>query len=378
MSFPGSAFPNDPGLGSGPPLGLNQQGVLIDGAAWSASLSGLAVNLNASVNQFGMVIEGNDTVVTAAPANYEKAALLVIGQTVDASGAFTYDMAGVDARGYIAAGNLTGRVWGVYGEGRVVATGDGLSYGGEFTSNNNGTNQSATGTTTSKYGVHVVGSGTVPSTSAIYIGGVLRGGGATQSWHKGLFMETASLAGGASDSFLELQSTWRVVSTTGVVGQTLIGSATSLGVGTPLLEVQGPNATADPLVIVGNTGFSQAYSLRVANSAGAGALAIATGGAFLTDSVVGDTVLTTFTAAKSVRIGGSSTVINVTRANLLGFYGVAAVAQPSAVGTAAGYTAGATVGTFHTDDTYSGNTGATSYTINGIVAALKGLGLIHT
>jgi hypothetical protein len=48
----------------------------------------------------------------------------------------------------------------------------------------------------------------------------------------------------------------------------------------------------------------------------------------------------------------------------------------SAAGAAAGYTAGATAGTFHTDDTYTGNTGATGYTVNGIVAALKNLGLI--
>jgi len=60
----------------------------------------------------------------------------------------------------------------------------------------------------------------------------------------------------------------------------------------------------------------------------------------------------------------------------MGFYGNAAVARPSAAGAATGYVAGATTATFHSDDTYTGNTGTTGYTINGIVAALKTLGLL--
>lgn len=63
----------------------------------------------------------------------------------------------------------------------------------------------------------------------------------------------------------------------------------------------------------------------------------------------------------------------------LALWGVAAQAsQQAAVGAAAGYTAGATVATFHSDDTYTGNTGTTGYTINGIVLALKNQGLLAT
>lgn len=61
---------------------------------------------------------------------------------------------------------------------------------------------------------------------------------------------------------------------------------------------------------------------------------------------------------------------------LLSFYGGAPIAKPSAVGAATGYTAGTTAATFHSDDTYTGNVGTTAYTLNGIVAALKNLGLI--
>ena len=60
----------------------------------------------------------------------------------------------------------------------------------------------------------------------------------------------------------------------------------------------------------------------------------------------------------------------------LGFFNATPVAQPSAVGAATGFAAGTTAATFHEDDTYTGNVGSTAYTINGIVAALKNLGLL--
>ena len=59
-----------------------------------------------------------------------------------------------------------------------------------------------------------------------------------------------------------------------------------------------------------------------------------------------------------------------------GFFAAMPVVQPSATGTATGYAAGTTAATFHEDDTYTGNSGTTKYTVNGIVAALKSLGLL--
>ena len=48
------------------------------------------------------------------------------------------------------------------------------------------------------------------------------------------------------------------------------------------------------------------------------------------------------------------------------------------VGSATGFTAGSTAATFHSDDKYTGGTGTTGYTINGLVAALKNLGLLES
>lgn len=75
------------------------------------------------------------------------------------------------------------------------------------------------------------------------------------------------------------------------------------------------------------------------------------------------------TVKGSAQVGSGAT-------DTIGCYGATPIVQPSAVGAAAGFAAGATVVVFHSDDTYTGNVGATAYTINGIVAALKNLGLI--
>lgn len=60
--------------------------------------------------------------------------------------------------GVIAAGNLTGRVWGGYLDVRVEATADGLATGLEIDCFNAGPTQNTLDTTTSKYGLRVVAS----------------------------------------------------------------------------------------------------------------------------------------------------------------------------------------------------------------------------
>jgi hypothetical protein len=97
----------------------------------------------------------------------------------------------------------------------------------------------------------------------------------------------------------------------------------------------------------------------------------------LTGTSPGDAGIRPFTSGKFFHLGGSVSVFRVGQANTLSFFnGSAAVGQQSASGTATGYTAGATGATFHSDDTYTGNTGTTAYTINGVIAALKNYGLL--
>ena len=75
-------------------------------------------------------------------------------------------------RGYIAADNSLGRVWGGYSEGRVISGGDGLVYAHEFYVHNDGTNQASANTTTSKYAAHFVATGTNHATAAQIFTGV--------------------------------------------------------------------------------------------------------------------------------------------------------------------------------------------------------------
>lgn len=72
----------------------------------------------------------------------------------------------------------------------------------------------------------------------------------------------------------------------------------------------------------------------------------------------------------------NGTKFGLSTADKIGFFNATPVTQQSAVGTATGYSAGTTAGTFHTDDKYTGNVGTTAYTINGIVAALKNYGFL--
>ncbi len=74
-------------------------------------------------------------------------------------------------------------------------------------------------------------------------------------------------------------------------------------------------------------------------------------------------------AREGVRIEGSGS------ATLLGFYGTAAVAQPSSTGETTGFTGGAGTAV-RNDSTFTGNVGATAYRISDIVKHLKNLGLI--
>lgn len=134
-------------------------------------------------------------------------------------------------------------------------------------------------------------------------------------------------------------------------------------------------ATADPL-IAAQAGASVSVTYKVGNTSGSGRYFVA-GGAnnFLTGTVAGDTGLTAATAAKSVHLGGTTSVIQVTNGNALGHFQTTPITQYNTTGTATGFTAGAGTTVTHLS-TFTGNTGTTAYTIGDIVRALKLYGLI--
>jgi len=98
---------------------------------------------------------------------------------------------------------------------------------------------------------------------------------------------------------------------------------------------------------------------------------LAFGDASFTDSAIdlGD--------GNNVRAGLiTGAMIGLAPAEKIGFWGNTPIIRPSAVGSNVGYDAGTHSTTFHSDDIYSGDVGSTAYTINGIVAALKNIGLL--
>ena len=73
----------------------------------------------------------------------------------------------------------------------------------------------------------------------------------------------------------------------------------------------------------------------------------------------------------------TGTKIGTGTTQLLGFWNATPVAQQSSTGTAAtGFTANGPTNTVHADSTFTGNVGATAYTISDIVKHLKTIGLI--
>lgn len=72
---------------------------------------------------------------------------------------------------------------------------------------------------------------------------------------------------------------------------------------------------------------------------------------------------------------GAGVAPGVSSTGNVGFYGTTPIAKPTAAGTTTGYTTGA--GTALTvDGTFTGNVGATAYTVGDVVRALKQLGLL--
>src|SRR5579885_524246 len=153
-----------------------------------------------SANQRVLMIESNIP-VTNSLVSYTKAAFGTRIVTADPSvpGSITRDASALSTKAYTSGTITTGRIWGAYHEANVASGTDGLAYAEELTITNFGTDQAGVGTSTSKYGLHIVADGTSNVTSAVYV--AVSGAGAL--FHRGFYMDITALGTNAGDAFLQ-------------------------------------------------------------------------------------------------------------------------------------------------------------------------------
>jgi len=220
-----------------------------------------------------------------------------------------------------------------------------------------------------------------------------QGGGATLRAGNGKGDNTASRSGGA------------LTLTAGDSAGNQAGAPASIAAGKGGTSAAGAGVAGGACSVTGGAGGGGTIGPTTVTAGGSGAAANVTGGAggagTTTNGGGGAVNITGGAVGGGAGTGGTSGGVNI-RAGApgtgaagvaalqnsggtnrvavndtgLGFYAHAPIAQPSAAGSATGYAAGATTATFHSDDTYTGNVGSTGYTLNGVVAALKNLGLI--
>lgn len=201
---------------------------LTAGGGWNISHMRLGKNLNqvgsavvGSANEFILAIEANSTVASGAPAAYEKGALLISAETSDPDHGTGGGMVGIDTRG-IVANTLLGSAWGLFAQGQVRPAADGTVVACELEVKNEGTDQPAVSTATSKYGLKLVNMGSVAATAAIMITKATGAG----LWHKGFYVDSASFALGTSDSILEVANKFAIRPTgRGSIGHTATPAA---------------------------------------------------------------------------------------------------------------------------------------------------------
>lgn len=94
---------------------------------------------------------------------------------------------------------------------------------------------------------------------------------------------------------------------------------------------------------------------------------------------LGTAVMTLLDAYNIVVGTTTGTKIGTATTQKLSFYNSTPIIQPQATGvTTAGYTANASANAVFAESTFTGNSGATAYTISDIVANLKAIGLLKT
>lgn len=355
------------------PAGAN----LIDSTTWNPRFSGLNVNQRivgtataSSANEFAFVGQNNIDTVTSSAASYQKTGLLWQAQTIDPSdysGAGIFrDAVAVDFRAIIGGSITTGRAWAANFIGKVLSGADGYMPTVEIALFNLAADYTVVDSQKGKFGLLLNNLSTGHGTAALWIHAA-----STGIWHKGIYTTAADLGVGSGDSFLEIGSNYRVMPS----GKTVIGGTTE-AFSVAKLEIVGPASTAQPLVFIGNSANTNIYTVRLRNAVGAHEWFIASAnGDILTGTVAGDSGIKIITAAKSFHIGGTSSVLQVTAGNALGFFQITPIVQYGTTGTSTGFTAGGGTTVTHLS-TFTGNTGSAAYTIGDLIRAAKLYGLI--
>ena len=158
--------------------GAGQIDAVTDGQALNSSALTLARLLSSTGNEFGLHVSQR-LAPTAGSTAYEKANIyrrLVSNDpsSYDSSGNSLVNRDGVvvEAQGSIAAGNLTGRIWGINTGVGPDAGAEGYAVGGEFgVSSYSGSDAAHLGLPTSKIGVHVVAYGNSTATAGVVLSG---------------------------------------------------------------------------------------------------------------------------------------------------------------------------------------------------------------
>lgn len=260
------------------PVQIGNGKSLVDLSSWlsASNVRMNKVNANIQGNVFVQDVQLNITGPSIGGVNSESAAILSRCKTANQSGANTYDCVGIDARGIITPGNMTGRTWGGYFEGNASAGADGATAAIEAASANFATADDSTpGSITSKTGIGIVAGGTQHSTAAINIIGV----GGT-SWHKGIFANVNfAILGGATDAFIEAYDTtiasdvWKVDRWGVQSSGRLVSLAAPF---TPTASGTGGGSGATYVVGAGSSDMAGVFVMTAGTSAGSAGSAIIT------------------------------------------------------------------------------------------------------
>lgn len=209
-------------------------------------------------------IQLNITGDTSAAAGYQKNGLFVQAMTADpAVYPLTIERACVamTSLGYIAAGNLTGRVWGANLLGYVQDTSDGVATGVEVDIVNYGTDQAAFDTSTTKIGAMVVGMGDQPVTAGLYLTSW-----AAAPFHYGIYCPQAAIGAASADRFINFGPGLFTVDKGGHIGVGVTTQAAALEVKDGAIRAtDGTNTppsagTGLELLCTGAHGYINAYN----------------------------------------------------------------------------------------------------------------------